>query len=215
MTNGFRKKLRPLLKKVDALLSSWGLSERDWLVVDAPALIIAGFNVNVENFWRTHLNVYLNERKLPWHVMTKEEAIPPPNSAQFRDFLSFPSRWKTALHLVPASKYLSAISSWHSYPLSSGLSVRIADIKATFKIWLIRYKELVEEFNEGERERERIANDRINKLLDLKQAAEVKNDRLVVNLTQVLIEGYLAFKCCDLKTPQSIIDKMESLVMHF
>jgi hypothetical protein len=178
-------KFHKQLSLLTALLSGWRLLSSDWVLVDGHALHLLGIARDM-GVWRSHLNVYVNETRLPWHTDEQEETLPPLNSAELDQLLdTFDAG--LALHLIPANRYFIRGLQVTEYMLPSGERVPIVSLVGQLQLWVWRAFEFALKFDKGT-EYCAISRLRAQRLESIHLDQDSKERRIVLALRR----GYVA-----------------------
>jgi len=181
--------------EIHRVLTSWGLRSNDWMLVDSPALVLAGLLPVVDTSWRSHLNIYVDETRLPWLTKEREETIPPPGSKQLEQLVHL-VQTGYAMHLVPAERYLSKGIEANEYLLPDGRAVQIATLRGLFSIWIIRALELLGEWQKFGPDAPNVSRIRSERLITIELICPTDKLREVARL---LRQGYDLLSAEDLK----------------
>ncbi|MDP3994789.1 MAG: hypothetical protein Q8P91_03080 [bacterium] len=84
-----RLPLTETLEKLDALFKSWGLSNKDFVLVDEFAYVLQGYEISGPEVESGHIDVYTNPDSLPWLVKKERSIIPPKDSEFMNDWTMF------------------------------------------------------------------------------------------------------------------------------
>jgi len=190
-----RDEVSKAVLEVHRLLSSWGLGSNDWMLVDSPALVLAGSLPFVDASWHSHLNVYVNETRLPWLTKEREETIPPPGSKQLEELVNL-IQTGFAVHLVPAERYLSKGIEANEYRLPDGTAVQIATLRGLFSIWIIRAFEFLGDWQKFGPDAPNLSRERSERLITIELICPTDKLRDVARL---LRQGYDLLSAEDVK----------------
>ena len=181
--------------EVHRLLTSWGLGSNDWMLVDSPALVLAGLLPLVDDSWQSHLNIYVDETRLPWLTKEREETIPPPGSKQLEQLVNLVQKG-FAVHLVPAERYLGKGIEANEYFLPDGTAVQIATLRGLFSIWIIRAFEFLADWQKFGPDAPNVSRARSERLITIELICPTDILREVARL---LRQGYDLLSAEDLK----------------
>lgn len=96
-------KLCKALDKLCILLVNWGLSKRDFVIVDEFAYLLQGYNLKGPELKKRHLDVYVDPRVLPWSLKHQERSVIPPLNSEFMlDYENFMESTGFSLDLLTA-----------------------------------------------------------------------------------------------------------------
>jgi hypothetical protein len=179
--------IKTSLEQAARLFDRWGVANVDWCLLDGPAIKLADDRFN-SSFWRDHLNIYVQERALPWKAREKELTLPPSGSKELSDLIQL-SRSGAVIHLVPAARYYAAGFERHSLPLPSGIWIEAATLRGCSQVWSYKSLEIIENLEDYEGDFERIAVERLARL-EIALASTNKPD--IRNRLALLVEGYTA-----------------------
>jgi phosphohistidine swiveling domain-containing protein len=128
-------RLKRALEKLKELFGKWGLSEDDWVLIADYAFRLQGYNVKVRE---GHLNVMINEEKLPWKVSLKTKTIsifPPKNSKEAKQYEEWMKTTKFDTDLIPVSskEMKEILRNSILYTLPNGEKIRVMKPLAMLK----------------------------------------------------------------------------------
>lgn len=171
-----------LVTSAAELFDAWLVPRRGWFLVDAAALHMLGFTID-DDKWADHLNIYVDERVLPWKTSETEETVPPIDSRELQQYLRLLSSG-VALHIVPAYRYIKRGIPVTSTTLSAGSEVQIITLEGYLRLGVMRGVEFLELWRtEGPNELIEIATVRAQRASQL--AGRLPTDELNECLTRL------------------------------
>lgn len=119
-----RISLTEALQEIYNLFNRWGLSTKDYVLVDEFAYLLQEYDVKATEVESGHLDVYVNPVPLPWKVKEERSVIPPKDSIYMDDWLTFMQKTGYSLDMLRAKPEILKIPSV-SYAVLNGNSIQI------------------------------------------------------------------------------------------
>ena len=174
-----------IFSKVNALLKSWGLTINDWVVTGKHARRFLGYPITVR---KNHINVVINNEKIPWEVKYLDfaETIPNKNSSFFKSLLKFSSETDYDLDITAVNPKLFNIFSKNKLLVSKG-NTNIYCISILDNIQLVTIKlDHCTQKELGVQKGIRL----VNAIKNLLEYAEKKNEKTVIETCSRIIKKY-------------------------
>jgi hypothetical protein len=141
-----RVSLVEALQEIYNLFNKWGLSTKDYVLVDEFAYFLQGYDVKATEVESGHLDVYVNPAPLPWKAKEERNIIPPKDSTCMDDWIGFMQKTGYSLDMLRAKPEILKIPSVnHVLPNGDSIQVmRVYEMTEAFVQQTIMHYSLVD-----------------------------------------------------------------------
>ena len=174
-----RVSLVEALEEIYNLFNKWGLSTKDYILVDEFAYVLQGYDVKGTEVESGHLDVYVNPEPLPWEVKKERSVIPPRDSIYMNDWINFMQRTGYSLDMLRAKPEIFKVPSVnHTLPNGNFIQMmRAYEMTEAF------VQQTVMHYSLEEVGKEKIV-EWVDKLEIIRKAAEKKKDSKLAKLCE-------------------------------
>jgi hypothetical protein len=67
-------KLEKVLERLEELLSSWGLTYKDWVLTGERAWVLQSYKISAR---KAHIDIFVNRKKWPWKTQPEDIILSP------------------------------------------------------------------------------------------------------------------------------------------
>jgi hypothetical protein len=164
----------PLLKTLEelwSLFNKWGLSIKDYVLVDEFAYVLQDYDVKATEVETGHIDVYVNSSILPWKDKGERSIIPPKDSIYMDNWITFMQETGYSLDMLRAIPEILRIPTV-DLTLPNGKKIRLM---RAFEMTEAFIQQTLMYYSLEDVDKEKII-EWMNKLEIIKSVAEKKND---------------------------------------
>jgi hypothetical protein len=174
--------IKRALETVLNLYDEWGLSVKDWVLVNDWAYEFQDYKLKIGRL--KAIDTIVNKNRWPWKTQGKARVIPPKDSKALKQIFNFVEKSGYWLDILLVSPKVIKGSSLINYKLPSGNRIQIMEVCDMTKAW---YQNTLQKQTERDVGKEEIEFWK-KKLKIIKQVAKNKHNLRLVQLCQELIE---------------------------